>query len=136
MQGLNWVDGESGLMSRLVFPVNSAESTRSSKPGGHFGRSKYYYVADTEDASLDQLIENTSSHFGGQGSPVDLIVSQKPDAMISIGMGPNAKSRFQAAGVPVFKGDRLPIAELIERYRQDALEELTELCEHSKDHHH
>ena len=136
MQSLNSVTVRSVTMSRLVFPVNRSDSTRSSKPGGHFGRSKYYYIADTEDETRDLLIENTSSHFGGQGSPVDLIVSQRPDGMVSVGMGPNAKDRFQAAGVPVYKGEHLPISELIDRYRRDALEELTELCEHSKDHHH
>lgn len=134
MLSLNCAEWFFQIMSRLVFPVNSPDSTRASKPSGHFGKSKYYYIADTADESKDSVIENTSDHFGGQGSPVDLVVSLKPDAMVSIGMGARAKDKFQNAGVPVFKGDRVAISELVLQYSKDNLVELTELCDNS--HHH
>jgi predicted Fe-Mo cluster-binding NifX family protein len=49
-------------------------------------------------------------------------------------MGPRALSIFQAAGIAVLKANAETVREVVEAYKQDKLEELTEGCSHA--HHH
>jgi predicted Fe-Mo cluster-binding NifX family protein len=101
----------------------------------HFGRAPYFALVDVEETGKGSNIEfipNTSEHFGGSGLPPDRIIGLKPSALITYGMGPRAIERFQEAGVAVLKADSSKLGEVIEAYRNDQLEELTEGCGHAR----
>jgi len=122
------------LKERIVIPAEDGNglNARLSK---HFGRAPYFIVVELDesgDVSSVQAVPNESEHFGGFGRPPDRILQFKPSAVITYGMGPRALSIFQDARVAVLKANADTVKEVIEAYRQDTLEELTEGCHHAR----
>jgi predicted Fe-Mo cluster-binding NifX family protein len=124
------------LKERIVIPAEDRKGF-DAKLSEHFGRAPYFIVVELADdgAALNiQAVSNESEHFGGVGLPPDRILQLRPSAVITYGMGPRALSIFQAAGIAVLKANAETVREVVEAYKQDKLEELTEGCSHA--HHH
>jgi len=107
----------------------------------HFGRAPYYTVVELDEkgeVSNVKTVPNVGEHAGGMGFSHDHILEYKPTALIVYGMGPRGLNTFQSAGVAVLKANASTVSEVISAYKNDALPELTEGCEHAhhKDEHH
>ena len=119
---------------RIVIPVvdNSGLNSRLSE---HFGRAPYFMVVEInskgEIVSVE-AIPNTSEHFGGFGRPPDRILQLKPTAVVTYGMGPRALNIFQQARVAVLRANAATVREVIEAYKRNELEELTEGCREAR----
>ena len=119
---------------RIVIPVieNSGLESRLSE---HFGRAPYFMVVEIDSKGEIVNIEaipNTSEHFGGFGRPPDKILQLKPTALITYGMGPRALSIFQQARVAVLRANASTVREVIEAFKRNELEELTEGCREAR----
>ena len=122
------------MKERIVIPAEDGNGL-DARLSEHFGRAPYFIVVELdEDGSVSnvQAMPNESEHFGGAGRPPHRLLRFKPNAIIAYGMGPQALSVFQEAGVAVLKANADTIKEVIEAYRQDRLEELTEGCHHAR----
>jgi len=122
------------LKERIVIPAEDG-SGLNARLSEHFGRASYFTVVELDEdgnVSSVQAVPNESEHFGGFGRPPDRILQFSPNAVITYGMGPRALSIFQEAGVAVLKANSDMVKEVIEAYRQDKLEELTEGCHHAR----
>jgi len=121
------------LRERIVIPAEDGNglNARLSK---HFGRAPYFIVVELEDGNITnvQAVPNESEHFGGFGPPLDRILWFRPNAVITYGMGPRALSIFQGAGVAVLRANADIVKDVVEAYRQDKLEELTEGCHRAR----
>ena len=101
----------------------------------HFGRAPYYIIVDLDEVRnilSVQSVSNESEHFGGFGLPSHRILQFNPDAVITYGMGPRALAIFQQAGVAVLRANANTVKEVVEAYREDRLEELTEGCHQAR----
>ena len=119
---------------RIVIPVieNSGLESRLSE---HFGRAPYFMVVEIDSKGEIVNIEaipNTSEHFGGFGRPPDKILQLRPTALITYGMGPRALSIFQQARVAVLRANAPTVREVIEAFKRNELEELTEGCREAR----
>ena len=119
---------------RIVIPVieNSGLESRLSE---HFGRAPYFIVVEIDSKGEIVNIEavpNTSEHFGGFGRPPDKILQLRPTALITYGMGPRALSIFQQARVAVLRANASTVREVIEAFKRNELEELTEGCREAR----
>ena len=119
---------------RIVIPVieNSGLESRLSE---HFGRAPYFMVVEIDSKGEIVNIEaipNTSEHFGGFGRPPDKILQLKPTALITYGMGPRALSIFQQARVAVLRANAPTVREVVEAFKRNELEELTEGCREAR----
>jgi len=116
---------------RIVIPVADERGERLS---GHFGRAPYFaWYELREGAIVDRgLVPNDSEHFGGTGLPPDRILQLRPDAVITVGMGPRALDRFQSEGVAVLQAAGSRAEENIELFLRGELRELTEGCLHAQ----
>lgn len=119
---------------RIVIPVieNSGLESRLSE---HFGRAPYFMVVEIDSKGETVNIEaipNTSEHFGGFGRPPDKILQLRPTALITYGMGPRALSIFQQARVAVLRANASTVREVIEAFKRNELEELTEGCREAR----
>lgn len=118
------------MVERIVVPVLE-KMGEASPVSPHFGRAPYFAIAEVKlDEGLQQLDfkDNTSSHFGGEERPPDLLLSFKPDVVITIGMGPRAIRLFQAAGVAVLQAKANTLGEVLSAFTRSELQELTEGC--------
>ena len=119
---------------RIVIPVvdNSGLNSRLSE---HFGRAPYFMVIEINSKGeilSVEAIPNTSEHFGGFGKPPDRILQLKPTAVVTYGMGPRALNIFQQARVAVLRANAATVREIIEAYKRNELEELTEGCREAR----
>jgi predicted Fe-Mo cluster-binding NifX family protein len=132
LQASRKVGGET-VKERIVIPAED-ENGLNARLSKHFGRAPYFIVVElNEDGSIAnvQAVPNESEHFGGTGRPPDRLLQFKPNAVITYGMGQRALSIFQEAKVAVLRANASTVKEVIEAYRQNKLEELTEGCRQS-----
>lgn len=127
-------EGGEKVKERIIIPAGD-ENGLNARLSEHFGRAPYFVVVDLDEngnVSNVQTVPNVSEHFGGSGKPPDSILQLRPNALITYGMGPRALSIFQEARVAVLKANADIVKEVVEAYRQDKLEELTEGCHHAR----
>ena len=86
---------------------------------------------DKNDPIGWRAIPNVSEHFGGVGRPPDRILELRPNVLITYGMGPRALGIFQSAGVAVLRAVGRTVEEVLEAFKENRLEELTEGCLHA-----
>ena len=128
------------MTERIIVPTENQEGLNA-KLAEHFGRAPYYTVVELDEkgeVSNVKTVPNVGEHAGGMGFSHDHILEYKPTALIVYGMGPRGLTTFQDAGVAVLKANADTISEVISAYKNDALPELTEGCEHAHhtDEHH
>jgi predicted Fe-Mo cluster-binding NifX family protein len=128
------------LTDRVVIPTEDQNGLKA-RLAEHFGRAPYYTIVELNEngeVSNVKTAPNVGEHAGGMGFSHDHILEHKPTALIVYGMGPRGLTSFQDAGVAVLKANANTVSEVISAYKNDALPELTEGCEHAhhKDEHH
>jgi len=127
-------EGGEKMKERIVIPAENGNGLNA-RLSEHFGRAPYFIVVELDEngsISSVQAVPNESEHFGGFGRPPDSILHFRPNAVITYGMGPRALNIFQEARVAVLKANADTVKEVVEAYKQDRLEELTEGCHHAR----
>jgi predicted Fe-Mo cluster-binding NifX family protein len=126
-------EGGGKLKERIVIPAEDGNGLNA-RLSEHFGRAPYFIIVELEDGNISnvQVVPNESEHFGGFGRPPDRILQLRPNAVITYGMGPRALSIFQEARIAVLKANADTVKDVVEAYKQDKLEELTEGCRHAR----
>lgn len=122
--------------ARIVVPVSN-EKGIDSQLSQHFGRAPFYAIIDLDEnySIIGQgTISNTSEHFGGVGVPPDRILQLQPKALVTYGLGSKALTIFKNAGVAVLRTEADTVKEVVEAYKNNELQELTQGCHHA--HHH
>ncbi|RUM34507.1 MAG: dinitrogenase iron-molybdenum cofactor biosynthesis protein [Archaeoglobus sp.] len=69
----------------------------------HFGRAATFTVYDTETKE-EYVIPNTSEHFGGVGTPPELLAKAGVDVVVCGNLGPKAVLAFERFGIKVYVG--------------------------------
>lgn len=119
---------------RLAIPVEDANDLNA-RLSQHFGRAPYFAVVELDENGKVlnlQMVPNKSEHFGGMGKPPEILMSLRPNAVITYGMGPRALNMFQSANIAVLQANKNIVKDLVEAYKRDELVELTEGCHHAK----
>ena len=127
-------EGGERVKERIVIPAEDGNGL-DARLSEHFGRAPYFIIVDLDEnrnVLSVQSVSNESEHFGGVGLPSYRILQFNPHAVITYGMGPRALTIFQQAKVAVLRANANAVKEVVEAYRQDRLEELTEGCHHAR----
>lgn len=119
---------------RIAVPVEDRNGLNA-RLSQHFGRAQYFTVVELDEngkvLSLE-TVSNKSEHLGGMGKPPQIIMTLRPNAVITYGMGFRALNMFQNANVAVLQTRKDFVKDVIEAYNRDVLIELTEGCHHGK----
>ena len=119
---------------RIAVPVEDRNGLNA-RLSQHFGRAQYFTVVELDEngkvLSLE-TVSNKSEHLGGMGKPPQIIMTLRPNAVITYGMGFRALNMFQNANVAVLQTRKDFVKDVIEAYNRDMLIELTEGCHHGK----
>jgi len=122
------------MNAKIVIPVEDANGLNA-KLSQHFGRAPYFAAVELDENGKVlnlQMVPNKSEHFGGMGKPPEIIMSLKPNAVITYGMGFRALNMFQSANVAVLQTSKDFVKDVIEAYNRDELVELTEGCHEAR----
>jgi predicted Fe-Mo cluster-binding NifX family protein len=118
------------LPSRIIVPVAGQEGLNACL-AEHFGRAPYFAVVDlNENGEVDDIktVSNVEHYTGRMGQPHDVVLDLNPNAIIVYGMGRRGITSFQTAGVAVLRANANTVKEVIDAYKENELQELTEGC--------
>lgn len=121
------------MTDKVVIPTEDQKGL-DARLAEHFGRAPYYTIVElgeNGEVSNVKTVSNVGEHAGGMGFSHDHILEYKPTALIVYGMGPRGLTSFQDAGVAVLRANADTVSQVISAYKDDALPELTEGCEHA-----
>ena len=96
----------------------------------HFGRCETYTILD-EKGNLIKIIDNTSSHNGGQGLPPELLKNNEINILICQGIGPRALELCKQLNIIVYVNIGLTVKELFEKWKDSSCTPATkdDICE-------
>ncbi len=96
----------------------------------HFGRCKTYTFLD-ENGKIVEIIDNKSSHMGGQGLPPELIKKHGADTMLCKDIGPKALSLFNDYGIDVYVCRAKTVNDIFELWKNKKLKKagFEDVCE-------
>lgn len=124
------------MPNRIIVPAASQEGLNANL-AEHFGRAPYFAIVDLNDngeVTNVKTVPNVGEHTGRTGQPHDVVLGLKPTAIIVYGMGQRGIISFQNAGVAVLRANANTISEVIEAYKENKLQELTEGCHDARHH--
>jgi len=87
---------------------------------GHFGKAPTFTIADLVTGGLT-VVDNTSDHMGGKGSPPELIRSTGADTLAVGHLGEKAALRCKELGITVLCGANGSVADVIDQLRDGKL---------------
>lgn len=93
----------------------------------HFGHCKNFAIYETDNSKLE-FVKNTIDHSDVKLSPVEQIMTFKPDVVISLGMGMRAINLFAKQNVSVKTGKYSTLKEVIDNI--DSLDDFSDGCQH------
>jgi predicted Fe-Mo cluster-binding NifX family protein len=118
---------------RLLFPC---EDPDGQSVAAHFGRAPYFAAIDLDESGnviQKSVHPNTGEHSGGKGHAHSNVLRLEPNVVIVQGMGPRGLTSFQSEDIAVLQANSNLIDNLVEAYKRNELQELTEGC--SQAHH-
>ncbi len=119
-------EGEISMKKRLVIPTEDEEGNYLA---AHFGRAPYFAAIDVIDDTVKKTVHpNRGEHAGGRGHAHDNVMSLDPDVIIVSGMGPRGIRSFQDRNVAVLRATTREISSILDAYKENKLDELTEGC--------
>ncbi|TET55845.1 hypothetical protein E3J51_06045 [Candidatus Bathyarchaeota archaeon] len=122
------------MVVRILIPV-ADDSGLKSRLSEHFGRTPYFSIVElNEKGELvgQETVPNSDEHFGGGGRRADFVLKLKPNVIIVYGMGVRGLSIYQGVKVPVLRANADTVEKVVEAYRKNELEELTEGCHEAR----
>ena len=92
---------------------------------GHFGSAPYFTICDLKDNTIE-IIDNTNQHHEhGMCQPVRALAGKVVDAVVCGGMGARAVMMLNEGGMKTYRAIAGSVEEVIKRYKEGALEEIT-----------
>lgn len=111
---------------RILIPTFSKETTSGINPS--FGRTEYFAIFDDQSGEYTFIDNPACNAEGGAGIlAAQTVVDSKADVVIATQCGQNAADVLKAADIKIFKAVPAKIFELVEKYRNGKLAELTEI---------
>jgi predicted Fe-Mo cluster-binding NifX family protein len=109
---------------RICIPTQDNEGLNA-KVYGHFGSAPFFTVFDTEKETVKTIDNTDANHEHGMCHPIGVIGTSSIDVVICQGMGGGAVRKLNEANIRAFRATGSTAAELIKKYKDNELEELT-----------
>ena len=111
---------------RILIPTITKATTSGINPS--FGRAEFFAIFDDQSGVYTFIDNSACNAEGGAGIlAAQTVVDNKIDIVIATQCGQNAADVLKAANIKIFKAVPAKIFELVEKYRNGMLAELTEI---------
>ena len=90
----------------------------------HFGMAPTYTVIEIIENKIGnvEIIDNTSDHFGGSESPVDLLLNKNVGIVICSNLGPRAMEVLTCQGFDLFFTKREKVQDVVDKFIKGELD--------------
>ncbi|NMB07209.1 MAG: diguanylate cyclase [Tissierellia bacterium] len=90
-----------------------------------FGRAEYFIIYNIENDEFQAIENKGHTASGGAGiASAQQLIEKSIDVVISGNFGPNAYDLLKDSEIKMYKGEDIPIKELIQNYKLGKLEEI------------
>lgn len=108
---------------KIAIPTDS-EGGISGIVFNHFGMAPTYTIIEIIDNEVKdvEILDNTSDHFGGSESPVDLLLKKNVGIVICSNLGPHAMVTLRDLGFDMFFTKREKVRDVLDKFIDGKLE--------------
>jgi predicted Fe-Mo cluster-binding NifX family protein len=111
----------------MKIAISSSGKTLDSPIDPRFGRCAWFLVVDPADMRYEAFDNQSAAQSSGAGIQAAQFLAEKNvTAVITGHVGPNAVQTLSAAGIEIFAEQQGTIKEVVERYRNDGLNPITQ----------
>jgi len=108
----------------MKIAISSKGNNLDSELDPRFGRCKYFLFVDTENMDFEAVSNESIMATGGAGiKAAETVANKGVNSVITGNIGPNAFRTLNAAEIKVFTGASGSIKEVIEKYKNNKLDE-------------
>ncbi len=109
---------------KICIPVESQNGLET-KVFGHFGSAPYFLLYDTGTKAFEMINNHDQHHIHGMCHPLKALENKKIDVVVCAGMGARAVQKLNEGGIRAYKATEETVQEIINKYREGTLEEIT-----------
>jgi predicted Fe-Mo cluster-binding NifX family protein len=109
---------------KICIPVETSEGLKA-RIFAHFGSAPYFLLYDTEREASEVLGNIDNHHAHGMCHPLKVLENRHIDAVVCAGMGARAVQKLNEGGMRTYRANGATGAEIINKYKQGILEEIT-----------
>ena len=109
---------------KLCIPIETNDGL-DSKLFDHFGSAAHFLVYDAEDNTFEIIDNSDKNHIHGMCHPLKVLESQVINAVVCRGMGARAVQKLNEGGIKAYKASGETVQEVVDKYEQGGLEEIT-----------
>lgn len=109
---------------RICIPTEDKEGLNA-RIHEHFGSAPYFTIYDTEKETFKTADNTNAHHSHGMCHPIGVIGSSSIDVVICKGMGMRAVQKLNEANIKAYRAVAGTVDELIKKYKDNELEEIT-----------
>jgi predicted Fe-Mo cluster-binding NifX family protein len=109
---------------KLCIPTED-KTGMDAKVCGHFGSAPFFTIVDVEGGSFRVLDNVNAHHAHGMCHPVAVLGTEPVDAVVCQGMGMRAIMKLNEGGIKAYRTPGGTVAEIVRKYADGELEEMT-----------
>jgi predicted Fe-Mo cluster-binding NifX family protein len=109
---------------KICIPITENEGLKA-KVNAHFGSAPYFLIYDTQKDTFEIINNSDSHHMHGMCHPLKALDNKGIDAVVCGGMGARAVSKLNDGNIRAYRADGETVEEIIKRYKEGSLEEIT-----------
>lgn len=109
---------------KICIPTETNEGLNA-KVYGHFGSAPYFTLYDTGTEIVKVVANNNAEHAHGMCQPLSVIGDESVNVVICSGMGARAVQKLNAANIKALRASAGTVSQIIVKYKENALEEIT-----------
>jgi predicted Fe-Mo cluster-binding NifX family protein len=109
----------------MIVAVSADENNPDAPLSSQFDNSRCFVLFDADDKEWEVVENPYADSLGDAGiQSAQVLIKRNVDAVITDAIGENAFKVLSAAGVPVFRGERRNVKEVVGLFLEDRLEEM------------
>jgi len=108
----------------ICIPIEKKKGLKS-QVYAHFGSAPYFLIYDTDEDTFEVINNNDSHHTHGMCHPLKVLENQAINVVVCQGMGAKAVQKLNEGGIRAYRASAEFVEEIIKRYKEDNLEEIT-----------
>lgn len=109
---------------RICIPIMENDGLKS-EVNAHFGSAPYFLIYDNEKGVFEVINNSDSQHMHGMCHPLKALDNKGIDAVVCGGMGARAVQKLNEGGIKAYRANAGMVEEIIKRYNEGILEEIT-----------
>ncbi|MFH1367750.1 MAG: NifB/NifX family molybdenum-iron cluster-binding protein [Elusimicrobiota bacterium] len=109
---------------RICIPTETNEG-KTARVYGHFGSAPFFTVYDTGKNTVEVIDNSNQHHSHGMCHPMASLDGKGIDAVVCGGMGARAVQKLNECGIKAFRAVEGSVTEIVSRFAEGGLEEIT-----------